>query len=327
MRRSAPALLLSGAPAFWLAAAIATLFAGPQYARHYVDLRQDQRASSMVGMVVVGAVVVMMAAAVTGILVAVRGTTVTTRVFVALAGVVAVVVLLVGAPGGVAWHARMMTGTAVLTLLLLATAVAFASSGAGGATESVAADPADPADAADLADPADPAGPGDPADPADSAAPPPPRELLWRSLARRDVPRWAVALAAAVAVAFAITAGLLGVRRDNLPEPVAAGPTAGPTEPPHDVIYMVTAPSGVTWLEIVYSDEFGKDQRVSPSTGGPAPWVQPLRTGPDTDQLYLAVSIASPTRTLKIQCAIFIDGKRAIASEGPSCNVHVRLSR
>jgi hypothetical protein len=157
----------------------------------------------------------------------------------------------------------------------------------------------------------------------------PPRAPFWRSAARRDVPRWAMALAAIVALVFAMTAGLLGVRQGNRAATPSAELTASaaPSEPPHDVIYMVTAPSGVTWLEVVYVDALGKDQRVFPPTGGPAPWVQPVRTGPDTDQVYLAASVASPTRNIKIQCAIFIDGKRAVASEGPSCNVHVRFPR
>jgi hypothetical protein len=326
MERTTRALLMSGAPTLWLAAAIATLFASPQYARYYVDLQQDQRASGVVGLVLVLAVIVMMAAAGVGILVAVFGSAVITRVFAVLAGVVAIVVMVVGAPGGVVWHARLMTGTAVLTLLLLASAVAFERAPA----HRVAPAPASPAPASPAS--ASPASASAGAD-ADAVAEPagssPPREPFWRSAARRDVPRWAMALAALVAFAFAITAGLLGVRQENRAADPSAGPTASPVpaEPPHDVIYMVTAPSGVTWLEVVYVDALGRDQRTSPPTGGPAPWVQPIRTGPDTDQIYLAASVASPTRNLKIQCAIFIDGKRAVASEGPSCNVHVRFPR
>jgi hypothetical protein len=266
----------------------------------------------------------MMVAALAGILVAVLGNTVIVRVFAALAGVVALTVTVVGTPDGVVWHARWMTGTAVLTLLLLAGAVVLQRKPArrGG--------PATPSDLAVSTPPsARPMSARSDGDVVADRVGSPPRDPFWRSAGRRDMPRWAVALAATVAFAFAITAGLLGVRQGEPRGEPSAGPTASPApnEPPHDVIYMVTAPGGVTWLEIVYVDALGKDRRTSPPTGGPVPWVQPIRTGPDTDHIYLVASVASRTRNPTIQCAIFIDGKRAVASEGPSCTVHVRFPR
>jgi uncharacterized membrane protein required for colicin V production len=293
-------LLLSGSAALWLAAAVATLFAGPQYARYHVDLEQDPGASTRTGLVLVGAVLLMMVAAGVGIAVAALGSVgspvvrVLTWAFQAIAGVVAVVVMVSGAPAGVTWHARFMTGTAVLTLLLLATAAFF----------QLPPRHRTPRPA-----------------PADS-----PPLGLWRSARRRDVPRWAVALAGVVALVFAAVAGILGVRdagRVAPPSvPVAAAPASA--EPPHDVIYTVSAPSTVTWLEIVYVDAQGQDRRITAPSGG-TPWMQPIRTGSLTDLLYLAASVSSTVPNTKIQCAIHVDGRRAIASEGPSCNVHVRF--
>jgi len=316
-------LLLSGASALWLAAAVATLFAGPQYSRYYIDLEQDPSASIQTRMVLIGAVLLMMAAAGVGIVVAALGpgshgspVRMLTRAFQAVAAVAAVVVIVASAPAEVTWHARFMTGTAVLTLLLLATAGFI-----GLPSRRRARRPA-PAES--------PASGGSPT-PEETTTPevshaPARGADFWRSARRRDVPRWAAALAAVVALVFAAVAGILGVR--------GAGPITAPTvpdaaapasaEPPHDVIYTVSAPSTVTWLEIVYVDAQGQDQRITSAPSG-VPWVQPIQTTSQTDLLYLAVSVSSEAPNTKIQCAIQVDGRRAISSEGPSCNVHVRF--
>ncbi|MEV6490469.1 hypothetical protein AB0M20_17850, partial [Actinoplanes sp. NPDC051633] len=221
-------------------------------------------------------------------------------------------VMLAGTPAAVPWHAAFMTGTAVLTLLLLAAAASFQlPSRRRDPRPAAATEPAGNAMAADGAIAA-----GGEVAPVGS----------WRSLQRRDAPRWAVVLAAAVALAFAATAGILGVRAAPAPPPPVA-PVAGPSPAvagEHEVIYTVSAPSTVTWMQIVYVDAQGRDQRTTTVPSG-LPWVQPIRTGPRAGLVYLAVSIASKSPNTKIQCAIHVDGRRAIASEGPSCNAHVRL--
>ncbi|MGN9913838.1 MmpS family transport accessory protein [Phytohabitans sp. LJ34] len=319
-------LLLSGAAALWLAAAVATLFAGPQYARHQVDLQQDPGASTRTGLVLVAAVLLMMVAAGAAIAVAALGSIgspvirMLTWIFEAVAAVVAVVVMVSGAPAGVTWHARFMTGTAVLTLLLLAAAASFQLPSRRPAPRPAPA-AVSPAPAAVSPAPTGSAGPAASPTPAPAG-----RAGFWRSAGRRDVPRWAVALAAAVALVFAAVAGLLGVRGAGPITPPSVPVAGAPASaaPPHDVIYTVSAPSTVTWMEIVYVDAEGKAQRTTSAPTG-LPWVQPIRTGSRTDLLYLAVSVSSKAPNTKIQCAIHVDGRRAIASEGPSCNVHVRF--
>jgi hypothetical protein len=311
-------LLLSGAAALWLAAAVATLFAGPQYGRYHVDLEQDPAASTRTGLVLVGGVLVMMVAAGAAIAVAALGALGSplarglTRGFAGLAAVVAVVAMVAGVPDGVPWHANLMTGTAVLTLLSVATVVAVQLP-ARRRTASLAPSPGSPV--------AENAG-----EPVEEAAHGGVGAGVWRSARRRDVPRWALVLAAAVALVFAAVAGIQGVRAAGTvaaPSVPVAGPSAS-AEPPHDVIYTVSAPSTVTWMEIVFVDELGKTERTTSAPSG-YPWVRPIRTGPDTRLLYLAVSVSSKEPDTKIQCAIHVDGRRAIASEGPSCNLHVRF--
>jgi Mycobacterium membrane protein len=317
-------LLLSGSAALWLAAAVATLFAGPQYGRYYVDLEQDPDASVRTGLVLVGAVFLMIVAAGAGIVLAALGSPVVrvlTWAFQALAAVVAVVVIVSGAPAGVTWHARYMTGTAVLTLLLLATATSFQLPRLRRAPRPAPTAPPAPAVAPT---PTPAVSPAPAVTPMPAVSPTQAADAgFWRSAKRRDVPRWAVALAAVVALCFAAVAGILGVR--------GAGPVTPPSPPAptsavpvHDVIYTVSAPSTVTWLEIVYVDAQGQDRRVTSAPTG-LPWVQPIRTGSQTNLLYLAASVASTAPTTKIQCAIHVDGHRAIASEGPSCNLLVRF--
>ncbi|MEV6495464.1 hypothetical protein AB0M20_43635, partial [Actinoplanes sp. NPDC051633] len=99
----AASLLLSGAAAVWLTAAIATLFAGPQYARHYVDLAQDPAADTRTRLVLIAGVVLMMIAAAAAIGVAAAlgavGSPVIRRltwIFMAIVAVIAVVVMLAG---------------------------------------------------------------------------------------------------------------------------------------------------------------------------------------------------------------------------------------
>jgi hypothetical protein len=149
---------------------------------------------------------------------------------------------------------------------------------------------------------------------------------LWPAARVRDAPRWAVALGAVAALVFAATAAILGVRgaapAGPPTTPVAAAPASG--RPGHDVIYTVSAPSAVSWMEVVYVNGQGQDVRTTTVPAG-LPWVQPIRTGSGSDLLYLAVTTAGKTPNTTIQCAIHVDGRRAIASEGPSCNVHVRL--
>jgi MFS family permease len=301
-------LLLSGSAALWLAAAVATLFSGPQYGRYYVDLEQNPDASVRTGLILVCAVFVMVFAAGAGIVLAALGSPVVriiTWAFQAVAAAVAVFVIVSGAPAGVPWHARFMTGTAGLTLLFLAAATFFQLSPRRARTRSLSPVVA----------------------PVPEQTPTPVGHAgFWRSAQRRDVPRWAVALTALLALAFAAVAGILGVRgaRPATPAtpPVPAAPAS--TQPPHDVIYTVSAPSTVTWLEIVYVDAQGQNRRVTSVPSG-FPWVQAIRTGPQTDLLYLAASVSSTVPNTNIQCAIHVDGRRAMASEGPSCNVLVRF--
>jgi len=316
----ATSLLLSGAAALWLAAAIATLFAGPQYTCYHVDLAQDPDAGTRTGLVLFGAVLLMILAAAAAIVVAALMTIgssavrTLTRIVLAIAGVAALIVLVVGTPAGVTWHARSMTGVAVSTVLLLAAAAFVQLSSRRRAPRPVPESPLAPA-----ASPSPTATPG--SAPARSGM-----AAFWLAARVRDAPRWTVALGALAALAFAATAAVIGVRgvapAGPPTTPVAATPASGASA--HDVIYTVSAPGTVSWMEIVYVNGQGQDVRTTSVPTG-LPWVEPIRTGPRSDLLYLAVTTAGKTPNTKIQCAIHVDGRRAIASEGPSCNVHVRL--
>lgn len=62
--------LFTGASAFWSTAAIATLFAIPQYSRYYGDLRQDADAGSVAALLLVLAAGVCVAGACVAVLLA-----------------------------------------------------------------------------------------------------------------------------------------------------------------------------------------------------------------------------------------------------------------
>ena len=126
----AAAYLLSGASAFWLAAAIATLFAIPQYSRFYGDLEQDPDAGTRAAFLLVTAAIFAALAAGPSILLAVLdalgrpAARVLTWIFGGLAVCVAGSILLLDLFVAIPWHRWLMTGTAVLTLVfVLATGV------------------------------------------------------------------------------------------------------------------------------------------------------------------------------------------------------------
>jgi len=118
--------LYAGASAFWLAAAVATLFAIPEYRRHYSDLAQSAEAGA------VATLLLLLAAglAVCGVLVTVlltlldgygwSGARAMTWVYTGLSVLVAGTVVLADPFAAIPWHRWLMTGTAVLTALLLA---------------------------------------------------------------------------------------------------------------------------------------------------------------------------------------------------------------
>jgi hypothetical protein len=121
--------LVGGAAAFWLAAAFATLFAIPQYVRHYADLDQDVDAGSVAAFLLgLSAVIAIVGAAIAVLLVWLdaygwSAARVLTYVYSGLSAVVAVALVVSHPFSGIVWHDRLMTATTVLTLLLLAGAI------------------------------------------------------------------------------------------------------------------------------------------------------------------------------------------------------------
>lgn len=118
--------LYVGASVFWLSAAIATLFAIPQYRRHYGDLAQDADAGSiavlllllLAGVAVLGVAVAAVLTLLTGH--GWSGARSLTWVYSGLAALVAGTLVLSDPFSAVRWHRWLMTGTAVLTVLMLA---------------------------------------------------------------------------------------------------------------------------------------------------------------------------------------------------------------
>ncbi|MGA8114844.1 MAG: hypothetical protein WCA46_14355, partial [Actinocatenispora sp.] len=121
---SVATFLLSGAAAFWLAAAIATLFAIPQYARHVQDVEQNPDAGTGATVLLALFAFVAVSGAVIAILLAVfdaHGRTtarILTWVYAGLTVCVATVILLADPFTGVLWHHWLSLGVAVLTLAL-----------------------------------------------------------------------------------------------------------------------------------------------------------------------------------------------------------------
>ena len=121
--------LFGGAAAFWLAAALATLFAIPQYSRYYGDLNQDVDAGSIAtALLVLAAVMAAVGAALVVLLLWLdaygwSAARVLTYVYSGLSLVVALVLLLSNPFSGIAWHDRLMIAITVLTMLLLLGAI------------------------------------------------------------------------------------------------------------------------------------------------------------------------------------------------------------
>ncbi|MEV0650783.1 hypothetical protein AB0I28_36565 [Phytomonospora sp. NPDC050363] len=119
----AAAYLLAGSGAFWLAAAIATLFAIPQYERHHSDLAQDPSAGVGVTLLLILFATGAFAAAGTAVLLAVfdakgrPAARVMTWILGGLAVGVALALLLLDPFTATAWHRGLMIGASVLTLV------------------------------------------------------------------------------------------------------------------------------------------------------------------------------------------------------------------
>ncbi|GAB2962647.1 hypothetical protein GCM10027280_59370 [Micromonospora polyrhachis] len=120
------AYLLSGASALWLTAAIATLFAIPQYSRYYGDREQNADAGVLAALLLIVAVVVAVLAVGLSILLALLDAhgrpagRVLTWIFSVVAVVIAGSILMLDLFAPIPWHRWQMAGTAVLTLGVMA---------------------------------------------------------------------------------------------------------------------------------------------------------------------------------------------------------------
>jgi hypothetical protein len=121
--------LLGGAAAFWLASMIATMFAMPQYERHYTEIARtpDGGALAVFGLALTAGLA-LIAAALFVMLAFLDAfgrpaARVLSWVFGGLAIAVAGLVPLSEAFTGVAWHQMLMNGVAIVTLALLTAAV------------------------------------------------------------------------------------------------------------------------------------------------------------------------------------------------------------
>jgi len=123
------AYLLAGASAFWLAAMLATLFAMPQYERHYADLAQSPDGGVPAVMLLSATVFIGLLAVALFVLLGVLDATgrpaarVLTWVFGGLAVGAAALTLGSGAFAGIAWHRWLMNGTAIVTLAFVLAAI------------------------------------------------------------------------------------------------------------------------------------------------------------------------------------------------------------
>lgn len=119
------AYLFSGASALWLTAGLATLFAIPEYARHYADLNQDASAGTVASVLLV--LVALAAAAGTGLalllsLLGAAGRSPARTLIYVLGGIavaVATVLLPLDLFSAIPWHRWLMVGVAALTLILV----------------------------------------------------------------------------------------------------------------------------------------------------------------------------------------------------------------
>lgn len=126
---SVAAFLLVGAAAFWLAAMIATMFAVPQYERHYVELAQSPDGGlAAVMLLAFGAAIAMLAAALFVLLGALDANgrpaaRIQTWIFGGLAVGAAGLILGTGVFTGIGWHQWLMNSIAVVTLCFLPSAM------------------------------------------------------------------------------------------------------------------------------------------------------------------------------------------------------------
>ena len=123
------AFLLSGAAALWVAAAIATFFALPQFSRYYSDLRGDADAGPLIVLLLVAVSTVALLAAGVYVLLAILTANglFTARVFtwilVALSICVAVGILILDPYQAVPWHQRLNAIVAIVTMAFAVAAV------------------------------------------------------------------------------------------------------------------------------------------------------------------------------------------------------------
>jgi small-conductance mechanosensitive channel len=121
--------LLGGAAAFWLAAMIATMFAMPQYERHYTEIARTPDGGALAvfglaltaGLALIGAALFILLAFLDAF--GRPAARVLSWVFGGLAIAVAGLILLSEAFTGVAWHQWLMNGIAIVTLAFLTAAV------------------------------------------------------------------------------------------------------------------------------------------------------------------------------------------------------------
>lgn len=119
---SLAAFLLSGSAALWVSAAVATLFAIPEYAWHAGNAARDPAAGAVPTVLLVLFDCVAVCAAATAVLLAVfdAGGRTTARiltwVYAGITALVAALLLLTDPFAGVGWHHWLSTGVAALTL-------------------------------------------------------------------------------------------------------------------------------------------------------------------------------------------------------------------
>lgn len=119
--------LLAGMVAFWLTAAIATLFALPQYDRHHTDLAQDPTAGAGVAFLLV--LFVVCAVIASGLSIPLvfldaggrPAARTLTWILGGVAGCIALILLLLDPFDAISWHRWLMTGTSLITVTFTAT--------------------------------------------------------------------------------------------------------------------------------------------------------------------------------------------------------------